>query len=260
MPSFPTATTGTFPRIAHEDSLATATLTASSEAPGFEVENVADWMPHSRWKPDSGTAWTIEAEWTSSRTITAWACYGHNLGDESGSIHLEYWNGSSWVDFDAGQSPGGTEVIYVVGAAAVTTTKVRWSISAASAAVEIGVLWAGQDLVLPIGLAPGWAPPHLAQMQTTRETISREGQFLGTSVDFTQAELSFTLTEAEESWVRSYWWPFKLACQTRPFFLHWNTATDPTYPAFCFGARFDSLAYSAHGYHRCGLSCKAVVE
>lgn len=242
------------PRILYDNALAEcSSLTASSSATDNPVDLLADWKPYTSWKPASGSSHTITAIWATERTITGWACWGHNLKTLSGSVLVEYWTGSAWATLIASYTPTTDDTIYQVAAASVSTLKIRWTFTA-SASLEICILCVGSELLPEVGLRSGWSPPHLAQKQTTLPSVSRSGQWLGVSVEQESADLTLTLEDVTEAWIRASWLPFKAACQTRPFFLRW-CSTDVA--CLCTSAEFGACEYSQPGYHKAEVSFRA---
>jgi hypothetical protein len=231
-------TEGTLPRIAWDSLLVAATLTtAASNVAGSPLINVRDWRPWSFWRPTGGGPHTFDADFGSTKTVNGWALAGH---DASGVVSMSTWNGSAWVLHSQVTAAGDGLALYVTGAD-VATTKVRFSFATLS---YLSVAYAGKDLVLPEGIAPGWTDPAMAPRAKTTQETSRGGQWLGNSVEMWEANLSISLSNVDVAWARTYWIPFLRKCSVQPFFLHWNTVDAPASACFCSSAQFGDSGYS----------------
>lgn len=249
------------PRIAYDDLVAdSSSLTASTTAPGLSVDLISDWRPDRRWEPTALPA-TITATWSTGQTITAWCCYGHTIGTEGASIKAEYSSdgGTTWTEFTSVFSPSGTEVLYKYGDA-ITANAFRWTLTGTTMP-EIGVLGVFNELITNRGLQPGYAPPRLNRMVELRESRSRNGVWLGSSIENRHSMVRFQISEETDDWAHTYWRPFRNECiDGTPFFLHWNTSDDSNGAVFCSGAEFMETAYTRKGYISAGFNARADEE
>lgn len=231
----------TTPRIAWDSVLAIADLSSASavEADGVP-EQCTDWLPWTFWRPIGSGPHSIEATLDGMQIITGWAVAGH---DATGLVGMDTWDGAAWVLHSEAVSPGHGSVIYLTGAA-VATTRLRFRFAGIS---FLAILWAGQDLVLPDGIGPGWTDPLLALRATVNPEISRGGIWLGTAVEQWSASLSLEVRHVEAAWARDHWLPFLRRCSTQPFLLHWNHVDWPSSACFCTAAEFGSAAFSGNG-------------
>jgi len=238
----PIITAGTTPRIAWDSVLTDAEITSSdsTESDGGP-ENVVDWLPWTFWRPIGSGPFVIEADLDGAQTITAWAMSGH---DAVGLVGMDTWDGAAWVVHSEVVKADDGLAVYLTGDP-VSTTKLRFRFAALS---HLAILWAGQDMVLPEGVGPGWTDPLLALRADVSPEISRGGIWLGTAVEKWDANLSIDLKNVAQEWALDYWLPFLRRCSTQPFFLHWNTTDWPSSACLCTAAQFGSTAFSANGF------------
>lgn len=230
------------PRIAWDNLMSSATLTANpaTTVSGGGTVNLKDWTPWTFWRPTGAAPWTLEADFGATKTVTCFAVAGHDCLD---TVAMDTWNGAAWVEFATTEAVAGGAVIYLTGDA-VSTTKVRFRFDSLTFA---SVIFVGQDMILPEGIAGGWTDPLLAQRAKTTPEISRGGVFLGTAVELWDAELSLDIKAVEASWVRDTWMPFLRACSARPFLLSWNKDEWGGSACLCSNAKFGTTGFSQRG-------------
>lgn len=230
------------PRIAYDNLLTTATLTAtpSTTVSGGGTVNLKDWRPWTFWRPTGAAPWTLEADFGASKAVNCFAVAGHDCID---TVAMDTWNGAAWVQFATTEAVNDGSVIYLTGTS-VTTTKVRFRFDSLS---FLAVLFVGTDITLPEGIQGGWTDPILAQRAKTTTETTRGGVFLGNAVELWDASLDLEIKNVEATWVRDTWRPFVLACSTRPFLLHWNEAEWPNSACLCTDAKFGGSEFSQRG-------------
>lgn len=241
----------TTPRLAYDSCLDDATITsASPEESDGAVEHVADWLPWTFWRPTGAGPHVIEAVLVGTPTVNAVALAGH---DADGSVEVETWDGSAWVAFVDVVAAGDGSVIYLTGTP-VATTKLRFTFESIT---FLAVLYAGEDLILPEGIAGGWTDPQLALRAVTRSETTREGIWLGNAVEQFMAELTMSLKHVAVEWARDNWTPFVRTCCAQPFFLHWNSDDFPESACLCTGADFGGSAFAGKGFVDLAVTFKA---
>jgi hypothetical protein len=237
----PITSGSTLPRIAWDSVLDDATLTSDNvtEVNG-DVAQAADWLVWSFWRPIGAGPYVIEAELDCEQTVNAWAIAGH---DADGLIGMDTWDGADWITFAEVVADGTSKVIYLTGDA-IATTKLRFRFTTIS---FLSTLWAGQDLVLPEGVGPGWSDPVMALRADVTPEVSREGIWIGASIEQWKATLTLDVKHIEAEWARDYWTPFLRVCSTRPFFLHWNNVDWPDSACLCTNNRFGNTEFTGKG-------------
>lgn len=108
--------------IGYENLAESATITPSSEAAGYDADNVADGLLHDAWKPSTGGDADIEFALTAADNAGYLGIAGHTLGNNGARAQLQYGDGTDW--FAAGYTvadpagaqhvlaPSGSEVVY----------------------------------------------------------------------------------------------------------------------------------------------------
>ena len=76
-----------YPKILHENRLDDATPVASTTATGFNVLNLRDFRPYTKWQPTALPA-TITVNCGVSKSADYWAIYGHDLYTQGATIYL----------------------------------------------------------------------------------------------------------------------------------------------------------------------------
>lgn len=93
---------------------ADATVTASSEAVGFEKENAYDGLGYDFWKTSAFgfTTYTAEFYVESKKTANYIAIHGHDLYDHGGSLSVQYWDGTNWITVVPSFIPANNNTIF----------------------------------------------------------------------------------------------------------------------------------------------------
>jgi hypothetical protein len=229
----------TLPHIAYDSVLEDATLSsAATTATDGAADNVLGWQEYTFWKPTGGGTYTIEADLGGSYEVSCWAMHGH---DALGTVAMDTWNGSAWVEHSTELADGSGDTLYLRGDT-LTTTKLRFRIASLS---YLAILFAGPELTPAMNVKPGgWSDPRVGALAVTEPETSRDGVWLGTTIRRWQCRQSVTLEDMAQSWVADYWRPFMTTCSAQPYFLHWHTADWPDGAAFCFDNQFSKPDFS----------------
>jgi hypothetical protein len=241
----------TLPRIAWDSVLDDATIasTNTTEDDGL-VAQCVDWHPWTFWRPTGTGPYIIEATLAEELTVTAWAFAGH---DADGTVLMETWDGSDWVEHSTASCDGSGAVVYLNGDP-ISTTQLRFTFDDIS---FLAILWAGEDLELPEGVGPGWTDPLLALRADINPEVSRLGVWLGATIEQWSATLKLDIRNVEATWARDEWVPFLRTCSARPFFLHWNNVEWPSSACLCTKAMFGDSSFSQNGFVSLSVSFDA---
>lgn len=87
---------------------------------------------------------------------------------------------------------------------------------------EIGVVYAGEVLVMQRALYGGHTPINLSSMTEYRNAVSDSGQFLGRKVRRKGQMTSFSWQYLTPEWYRENFQPFVVSAKTKPFFMMWR--------------------------------------
>ncbi len=211
-----------------------ATVTVSSEAVGFEMENAYDWNPTTFWKPtSSGAAW-IRASFAAAQLCNYVAIFAHNLGESGSNFKLQYSldGGSVWLDATTPIAPVGTECRFVHFSSVLAAD---WRVLFDSdAAASVGIIAFGVDFELEHGTGQGFSPPNFARDTQVTNNTSERGTLLGRTLIRQGSHLSLTAEFMSESFTLDTWLPFMEHAEMKPFFFQWNPDDRPTESAFCW--------------------------
>ena len=87
---------------------------------------------------------------------------------------------------------------------------------------EIGVVYAGESLIMQRALFSGHSPINLSSMTEYRNAMSDSGQFLGRRIRRKGQQASFAWSNLTDDWYREYFQPFVVSAKTAPFFINWR--------------------------------------
>lgn len=195
-----------------------AVYTASTELDGFEAANAADGLTWDFWRPTAMPA-NVEVQLLASEPVDSAMLAGHNLGTNDCSAKPQYWNGSSWVDLAAAQSPTTDHILaWLFGS--VTASRFRFLFENANSPAltpSIGVAMMGTALALPHGPTLDDAPITLQTRTVVRPNISEGGQFLGRSIRREGIASTIKFEHFETTFIRSTMLDFFEAARTAPF-------------------------------------------
>ena len=87
---------------------------------------------------------------------------------------------------------------------------------------EVGVVYAGESLVMIRGIFGGHSPITLSSVTEYRNSTSDSGQFLGRNIRRKGLASQFSWQNIPDDWYRQYFQPFVVVAKTRPFFIQWR--------------------------------------
>jgi len=87
---------------------------------------------------------------------------------------------------------------------------------------EIGVIYAGEVLIMQQALYGGHTPINLASVTDYRNAMSDTGQFLGRTIRRRGLSSSFAWQNLTEQWYRDTFKPFVDSAKEKPFFIQWR--------------------------------------
>lgn len=215
------------PKIGWENFFRTGTISASSEASGFEKENAYDWNTYDYWSPTDVTNEWIKVDMGTAQAADYFAVAAHNLNDYSGSIKCQY----SSDDFASDVHDASTLVTPADNApffeefTSVSARYWRLLINSTTTAPRLGCISLGTALEMDRAVGAGFAIPFDARNDMVINQRSEGGQFLGRSVIRKGVSTSMTFTLQTLAFVRGDWRNFLDHAQLYPWFFTWN----PTY-------------------------------
>lgn len=246
--------------IGYNNYLETGTLTASSSTSDGPPANVGDWLDSDYWVAAGDGTQYIDIDLGVAKSADYFAFYNQNLYANSGTIKLQYWNGSAYVDVFSAVAPS-TNAPYLTIFNTISAQKWRILVQQTGAAPYLGICALGVSLALPFGVYLGYTEPVLARTPTLINSVSDGGSFLGRSVIAKACRTTLPLQFATDAFVRSSWLDFVKHMETKPFFYCWNYASYPNECALCWAE--DSIPPPSHthyGYMGTTVNIRAKVE
>lgn len=186
------------------------TISASTEASGFDAENALPPRTDSAWRPTSATSATWTQSFSSSREVGFIGIAKHNLGTLNANINIQYNNGVSWGGY-AGltnlEPDDDSPLLFLVNPSLVDG--VRLLINSADDNPTISVIMCG--------IADEWPRPFVwtgqpiteGDRKTFRNNISLTGNWLGRSIQSDGLQFELTMNNASEAWRQGDFQDFK---------------------------------------------------
>ena len=224
--------TGNF-RLLYDNLFDTATsVVASSELAEFPIENISDWLPQDYFTPAASGAYTITCIFANAKTANCMAWYNQSLSDNSGTIQLQYWDGSAWQNASDNISPSNNDprVVYFD---AQASTQWRFNISSTPAS-SIGILFFGEYLGLELGIRNGFTPPRFSHNNNYVSNVAQNGNFIGRSIVSQSGVVSIPVEYMTDQWARDNWDSFTDHAELKPFFFTWDAVNYPNEHAFAW--------------------------
>lgn len=235
------------PRIGYHNVLTPANVTASTSDASYGVSNVANPATHLKWKATGTGVQTIQVALASAETVNYFALCGHNLGTTGANIKLQSsTDGASWTDVTtAVVLPNNYAYMYEF--ADVSASYYRLHITAVSEIPELAVLYIGRVLRMQRRIYVGHKPVTLNRKVTVGSGTSESGQYLGRVVTRRMLDGAAEFRNITPGWYRSYFDPFVLATEDRPFFFAWRPGTYPDEVGYMWMDDVDAANQSANG-------------
>ena len=228
-----------------KNSLSSMTLTASSEASGYEVENIFDMRESSLWKAAGSSDQNIQSDAGVGHSYIAdyLAIANHNLRTSGGTIVLQYSaNGSAWTNAFTPFIPESDDPI-IVEFNSANARFWRILITTLSEAPFMGIcIWGAKSV---LGYVWGKFDPNQQEVKDTA-FISDFGYLMGISRKYVERILTLKLDRTPpdvyaelQSWadacgIGNFFvaWE-KTAHAADAYLMHWdgkfnNPMTDPT--------------------------------
>ena len=196
--------------------------TATSAADGFPASAVTNPLTYERWAPATGgsNAVTIEGAFILNTVAIA----AHTLGTNGATFTIAGFSTlNGWEDLIT-QTPTTDEPFVLCLGATKAFTKLRITINKQA---EIGVVYAGFRLNMPLSIYGGHTPDTLGRTveYTTAESVT--GNFLGRTVERSGYEASYSFKYLGAAWYRQHFDKFARDAITNPFFVAWYPSKYP---------------------------------
>jgi len=214
------------PRIGYHSVVTSTNVTASQEADGFPVANLANKATYLYWRGQNTSEQTITVALDSAQDVNYFAIAKHNLGSTGATVAFETSDdGDSWTTLETIEPSTDYALIYEFDT--VLSQFFRLTITPGSEAPAIAVLNIGSLLYLQRRIYVGHTPFTLDRKTVFSNGRSENGQFLGRILRREFFESSVSMQNITPGWYRAYMEPFAEATRTKPFFWAWRPGSYP---------------------------------
>jgi len=203
-------------RIGYDNALFNASWSATSQEPDFPPEALANAMTVRRWKASTDSNESVTATFP-QQIVNYIGIAAHNLRGANVSVEV---NGQALATF----TPTGSQAIMVLFEAR-TATSIKLTVDGVTP--EIGVLYAGEVLVMERPFFSGHSPVRLSRTTVTRPRKSESGEYLSMTRRRRGFETSASWQHLPDAWYRENFDPFVEHATTLPFFFAWNPDEHP---------------------------------
>lgn len=246
-------------RIGFVNLLENGTVVASSENASYPVANAYDWLTSDFFKPAAGGTINIDLTLLVAASADYFAFFNQNLYGMGGSIKLQWWNGSSYVDCFAAITPADNSPRMVT---FTSQTSTKWRVVIVGGSVfSIACISFGPQLALEYGMYLGWTPPKFGRNTQLVTSTADGGAFLGRSVISNGVRSSIEVRYASDAWMRSNWLSFARHAEQKPFFFLPDVTNYPEDAVFCWVE--DSIpepTQTHYGFMGVSLPIRGLVE
>lgn len=239
-----------YPRVCVLNEVTDATMSASTEAAGYEAVAARGPQTYNGWKPTAVTA-TLTATFSGSKSINYVAIY---VTDPQGcTFRPQTWNGSSYDNkgADVTLTEAGP-VLWLIDSE--SKSRVRINVTGGTGMPIIATMKAGLCTVMPMGMPTGFAPAYLNPQDDMRNVFSEGGQILGSQLISSMAKEDVSIDTVEASWVRTNWPTVRDAMRTEGVFFAWNPDDYPDELVYGGVVGAPRVEYTSNLYMRVAFS------
>lgn len=201
-----------------------AIVSATSDAQGFPASAVTNPLTYERWAPATAGSHAITIDVPSK--IDTIAIAAHTLGTEGASfvISVFFTDVAEWFDVYSDTATSDEPIVLPLFAPVTTVSQVRITIDKQA---EIGVIYIGERLLMPLTIYGGHTPDTLGRTVefTTAESVT--GNFLGRTVERSGYEVSYSFKYLGAAWYRQHFDKFARDAIRNPFFIAWYPSRYP---------------------------------
>jgi hypothetical protein len=200
------------------------TLTASSEAAGFEVDGLANPLTFDRWKPDEMDA-SIFVDFGTAKDFDYIGLASHTLATVQAVATASYsTDGITYIDI-ADVSVGDNKPIMMI----FPTIKARYVkiVFTGTTAPSLGVLFIGPVLTVERGFYGGHTPITMGRKTNRLQNKTEGGQYAGVSIITEGVTTSVEWKHLGAVWYRQNFEPFVIYARNNPFFFAWRNLDFP---------------------------------
>jgi hypothetical protein len=205
---------------------------------------------YERWRPIAG-ATTAKFQMGSVASINFVAIAAHNLKGESLVISTAATVGGALTTRTAITVTSNEPFILTFDSVEAQEVAITATLSANK---EIGVIYAGEYLVMPEPIYGGHDPIALNPDTEYQNNISESGQFLGRNIIRNGTKSSFAWQRLKPEFVRGDFELFAKSARRYPFFIKWRPDMFPTEDTFGFTTSDIKTSNMGGGHDRMKVS------
>lgn len=245
--------------VGFENLLENGTVVASSVNANFPVANLFDWRTSDFFKPATSGTINVDLTLTDAASADFFAFYGHDLHKHGGTVQLQYWDGSGYVDCFSAVTPTDSRAQLIPFA---SQTSAKWRIVFVCTSVfSIAVACFGSRLVVDRGLYIGWTVPKFGRDTRVVDSVSDGGQFLGRSIISTGIKTTLEISHAPESWMDTNYLHFIGHAEGKPFFFLPQPVMRPSDAAFVWtDGAIPAPSPASYGHQSVSIPIRGLVE
>lgn len=212
-----------------------ATVTASTEATGFDKENAHDNLGFDYWKPTAtGTSW-LKVAFASPVSADYFAIWGHDMSDHSATVRARHSTDDiTYTNVGDLRTPTNNDTIIET---FTTVSKKYWMLefSNPSTISQVAGVMIGDRLDLAHAMKPGFVVPSIVEDIQYKTNFSETGVFLGGSQRNQGISGRIDLSNVSPAWIRANWKDFMEYAQTpKPFVFGWDETNFETETCVCW--------------------------
>lgn len=207
-------------------------IVAEYEADDYPATNMSNPSTANRWLSTSSDEQTITIDDLSGLSDYV-ALAGHNAGSIGATVSVEGELEGVFYEVFSGVLPADDAPLLMRFNKAAYTS-VRITIGAGSSPPYVSVVFAGELIVVPTGISPGYTPISEGYNDEMVGGRSISGEFIGNIVVSSRLETRTPLKLLPRAWYEDYMRPFvKAANRGAPFFFAWSPVLRPEQIGYC---------------------------
>ena len=209
-----------FPKIFYDSRLDDATPVASTTAAGFDVLNLLDWRPYTKWQPTALPA-TVTVDSGSALAADYCVIWEHDLNTQGATLEVrastDNFSGSD--DLIATKTPSDDDPFLLEWS---SVSYQYWRIKITGTTMPtIGIAAIGTALEIPQYLREGFDPRGRKPQGVFNKSVA--GMPLGRTIQYEEWTQSLTFELLTWAWIRATWEPAWTAhLRAEPFVFAWD--------------------------------------
>ncbi len=202
-------------------------VSADSSDPSFPPLNVANPTTYLKWLSTStADQYLTIATGGPPQDVDYVAIARHNLGTAQITVSIEGYIAGVWTEIVEETLLSNDEVT-IFRFTQMSLTSLRIRMQSGDDPPSIAVVYAGLILQLQRRIYVGHTPFPYGRVTNVVNNKSENGNFLGRIIISQTNATSFTMSNIDRDWYRTYMDPFIDAAQDTPFFFSWRPGTFP---------------------------------